>query len=233
MDRAGEETWTFRRICPRTILLPARPAAKASARWQGQVRSRADAARHGRGSELPCAGGRRKRLAQADLAPFRGRRGSWKKAPHHEFRGPHPLYRQQHIVEHGEPGKQMGDLKCARHSQCGPAMAGPMVMSRPNRRIWPRCRRKNAGYNVEQRGLAGAVRADNGLSVSRHDAERDIMHCAQAAETLGQPAQFKRGLNGTRRGGVHVSPPAGRATGRLAARRSRYSQNLQGGKSRL
>src|SRR5205823_13266428 len=75
-DRAREETWTFRRIRPRTILLPARPVAKAWARWQAQARSRADAARHGRGSELPCAGDPGKRPARADFAPSHGCRGS-------------------------------------------------------------------------------------------------------------------------------------------------------------
>src|SRR5438270_922528 len=45
-----------------------------------------------------------------------------KKPPHHEFRRPQPLDRQQHVVENREPREQAGDLEGARHTQRRTAM---------------------------------------------------------------------------------------------------------------
>src|SRR5207248_8842638 len=48
---------------------------------------------------------------------------------------------------------------------------------------------------VEQRGLAGAVRSDDGVDLALPDRERDVSHGHQTAEVLAQalsPQQFAR-----------------------------------------
>jgi hypothetical protein len=55
----------------------------------------------------------------------------------------------------------------------------------------PGRRWENSGDEIEQRGLAGAVRADDGLAVARHDLERDVAHGVQAAEALGQALELE------------------------------------------
>src|SRR5438309_2840160 len=110
----------------------------------------------------------------------------------------------------------MGDLEGPCHSERGSAVTGPTGDVAAEQENLPGRRRENAGYHVEQRGLAGSVRADDGLPVSRHDREGHIMDGAQATEALGQPAQFKRGLNAARRLVVHARPPADRVGAALA-----------------
>ena len=98
------------------------------------------------------------------------------KAPHHEFRRAQALDRQQHVVENGQPRKQAGDLEGPRHPQrCAP-MAGPTRHISAEQQHLARRRREYPGYQIEQRRLAGAVRADDGLAVTRHDLERDAAH---------------------------------------------------------
>ena len=79
------------------------------------------------------------------------------------------------------------------------------VTSWPNSSTWPDARRKYAGDQVEQRGLAGAVRPDDRLAVAGHDLERDAAHGMKAAEALRQPFQLKdRRLAVGWRVGAHV-----------------------------
>ena len=113
--------------------------------------------------------------------------------PHHEFRRPQALDRQQHVVEHGQAREQAGDLERARHAERGAAVALPAGDVLAEQQHLPGARRKNAGDQVEQRGLAGAVRPDDRLAVAGHDLERDAAHGMKAAKALGQPLQFKDG----------------------------------------
>ena len=107
-------------------------------------------------------------------------------APHHEFRRPQALDRQQHVVEHGEFRKQAGDLERARHAERGAPVARPVGDILAEQQDLPGRHRIDAGDQIEQRGLAGAVRADDGLAVARHDAQRDVARGLQAAEALAQ-----------------------------------------------
>ena len=50
-----------------------------------------------------------------------------------------------------------------------------------------------AGDQVEQRGLAGAVRADDQAPLARHDRERHVPGGRQAAEALLEMRDFERG----------------------------------------
>ena len=49
-----------------------------------------------------------------------------------------------------------------------------------------------AGELADQRGLAGAVRADDGLQLARHHVERDIVGGDHAAEALGQALDLEQ-----------------------------------------
>src|SRR5262249_6641843 len=48
-------------------------------------------------------------------------------------------------------------------------------------------RRQQPGNEVEERGLAGAVRADDGVQARARKGKAEIVHGGQAAEALGQP----------------------------------------------
>ena len=54
----------------------------------------------------------------------------------------------------------------------------------------PRGRLEHAGEQVDQRRLAGAVRADQGVARAALDAERDVVGRRQAAEALDQRARL-------------------------------------------
>ena len=112
-------------------------------------------------------------------------------APHHEFRRPQALDRQQHIVEHGQFGKQAGDLEGARHAERGAPVARPVGDVLAEQQHLSGGHRIDAGDQIEQRGLAGAVRADDGLAVARHDAQRDVARGLQAAEALAQALELE------------------------------------------
>src|ERR1700730_17660932 len=93
----------------------------------------------------------------------------------------------------------MGDLKSPRHSESRPSIAGPARNVPAEQQNLSRSRRQNSSYQIKERGLAGAIRADNGLAVASHDLERDVMQGAQTAEALGQAPQLENGLNAMRR----------------------------------
>ena len=66
------------------------------------------------------------------------------------------------------------------------------------RRTEPEVRREFAGQKIDERGLAGAVGADDADSVAAHDTEREITHdCAPVvglADPLGLDHQRARRL---------------------------------------
>ena len=54
-------------------------------------------------------------------------------------------------------------------------------------------RTREAGDEIEQRGLARAVGAEDADDLALHDAERELRDRREAAEALGEPAHFKHG----------------------------------------
>ena len=62
------------------------------------------------------------------------------------------------------------------------------VTSRPSYRIWPRLGAQELGQEVEHRGLAGAVRPDQGVDRAAPDPQVDVLHGGKARELLGQLA---------------------------------------------
>ncbi len=55
----------------------------------------------------------------------------------------------------------------------------------------PRRTPVQAADHVEQRGLAGAVRADDAADLAAADAERNVIQCRDTTEPLAQPGDFK------------------------------------------
>ena len=152
--------------------------------------------------------------------------------PHHELRRPQPLDREQNIVEHRQAREQAGDLERPRHAERGAAVALPGGDVAAEQQHLARARRKYAGDQVEQRGLAGAVRADDGLAVARHDLERHVTHRMKPAEAFRQSLAVRARASGLRScfaaHGILEVAEAGAPLG-APARVSRQLQNLHGG----
>ena len=156
-------------------------------------------------------------------------------SPHHELRRAHALDRQQHVVEDRQPREQAGDLEGACHPERGAPVARPAGDVLAEQEHLSGRGGKDSGDQIEQRGLAGAVRSDDGLAVARHDLERDVAHGVQAAEALRQTLELQNGVTVRARVPVHACFPSSRQwTGASRPRpvARRHQQALQGGKSR-
>ena len=96
------------------------------------------------------------------------------------------LHRQRDVVERGEIEEQRGDLERAGE----PAQAAlPRRQRRDVLAGEPDAaglRGKLAGQLPDQRGLAGAVRADDGVQLAGHDVQGEIVSSDEAAEPPGQ-----------------------------------------------
>src|SRR5262249_33766691 len=92
-------------------------------------------------------------------------------APHNEFGWPQTFDCEQHVVDNRQFREEACDLESARHA-LGCAMVafppGDVLTEQENLtgRYWI-----DAGDQVEQGRLAGAIRTDDGLAVAGHDAE--------------------------------------------------------------
>ncbi len=91
------------------------------------------------------------------------------------------------------------------------ACCGRRVTSRPSRKTWPADGRERAADQVEQRGLAGAVRADQRLAAAARELEVDVRGHGEAAEALVQPARRERRRG---HGAAGIRPPRQRASAR-------------------
>ena len=77
--------------------------------------------------------------------------------------------------------------------RCARLRLATRVMSWSNSRIEPAVGRQLAGDEIEQRGLAGAVRPDDQPTLTRLDFQIDVGGDAQAAERFAQALDGKRG----------------------------------------
>src|ERR1700675_3577657 len=96
------------------------------------------------------------------------------------------LYRERDIVERGEIAEQRGDLERARQPEVAAAIGrqrGDVAAVEPDGTA---LRDDFAGQQTDQRGLAGAVRADDGVEFAARNVERDGVGGDNAAEALGQ-----------------------------------------------
>ena len=119
------------------------------------------------------------------------------------------LHRQEAVLERGEPREEVGDLVRARQAEarapvrCGtrdvPAEEHDVAAARP----------RLAADQAEERGLPGAVGADDRAALARADREAHAVDRTEPAELLRESGETQRG------GGV-----------------SGHQQYLQGGKLR-
>ena len=72
------------------------------------------------------------------------------------------------------------------------AACGSSVTSSPSSRICPALGCKRAGHQIDEGGLAGAVRADQRVAGAALQAEIDVVGDGQRAEALAQAAGFER-----------------------------------------
>ena len=119
------------------------------------------------------------------------------------------LERHGHRLLDGHGREQPGVLERAAEPAQRPLVRRELRMSWPARMMRPASCGREPGDDVEQRRLAGAVRADDADDLARRDLERHLVDGADAAERTGQPALERDALE----------PLAPRATvgGRLRA----------------
>ena len=139
---------------------------------------------------------RARRLAQLGLAA--------RVAPEAEGVAGMRLHRERDVVERGEIEEQRGDLERAREPELAAAVGrqrGDVVAVETDA---AGVGRDLAGELADQRGLAGAVRADDGVQLARRHVERDVVGGDDAAEALAQAVDLQQRLS-------HGAPsPAGR-----------------------
>src|SRR5262245_1032904 len=100
---------------------------------------------------------------------------------------------ERDVPQDGVLWKQRDDLIGARHPEMRPAMArhaGDVAAEQQDRSA---VGGELAGDQVEQRGLAGAVRADDQPPLPGLDGKRDVGGDAQAVERFAQPTDGERG----------------------------------------
>ena len=99
-----------------------------------------------------------------------------------------PLQRDPHIVEHGEVRKDRGDLERTHQAHArhlGRRRGGDVLAEKFDP---AGARRQELGEQVEDRGLAGAVRPDQRLDLAGIDVEVDAVDGDEAAEIAPQAA---------------------------------------------
>ncbi len=124
--------------------------------------------------------------------------------PHDELRRAQTLDTEDHVVEHGQLRKQAGDLEGARHAERGAAVARPIGDVLAEQQHFAGGHGKDAGDEVEQRGLARAVGADDRFAVTRHHAQADVARGLQAAEALRQGSELEDGYVAAVRLSLHA-----------------------------
>ena len=94
---------------------------------------------------------------------------------------------EQDVVEHGEIPEERGDLEGAGEAQSGAGVRrqpGDILAEEKNA---PRRRRQCPADQVEERGLARGVRADQGTPLARIDGQIYRIDGGEAPEALGEP----------------------------------------------
>ena len=104
------------------------------------------------------------------------------RAPEIEAGAARALQRQADIFQRGQMGKHRGDLEAAHQAEprdLGRLHAGDVAVLEMDRAAG---RRQEGGEQIEAGGLAGAVRADQGMDGAGAHAQRHIVHGDEAAE---------------------------------------------------
>src|SRR5262249_45854784 len=136
-----------------------------------------------------------------------------------------PEERQRDVPQQRVVGEERDDLVGAGDAEVGPAAARDArdvpIEERDRAAVGPEL----AGDEVEERGLAGAVRADDESPLAGFDAEVDGGGDAQAAERLLEATQGERG-HGPR--SSPAAPTGATARGRAIAVAQRASRAVPG-----
>ena len=118
------------------------------------------------------------------------------------------LHRERDIVERGEIAEQRSDLERARQPEVAVAIGRQCGDIAAIEADSAAVRGDLAGQQADQRGLAGAVRADDGVEFAARDVERDGVRGDDAAEALGQPFDLQQRLgHGARLSNSPAMPP--------------------------
>src|ERR1051326_1052093 len=131
-----------------------------------------------------------------------------------------PEQRQRYVAQESIAREQRDDLIGARHAEMRPVAACQARDVASEQRNRTAVRRNLASDQVEQSGLAGAVRADDQPAFSRRDREVDVRSDVQAAERFAQGADSERGHGCGPASGIGTAGLSG-LTARHAARARR------------
>src|SRR5208282_3091708 len=96
-----------------------------------------------------------------------------------------------YVLEHGQFGEDFGDLEGARHAErdaLGHRESGHVLAVEHDR---AGSRREKSRDQIEEGGLAGAVRADDRPQLALFHLERDLAHRDQAAEILARAVDLQ------------------------------------------
>ena len=125
------------------------------------------------------------------------------------------LHSHPRVLEHGQLGKDAGDLEGARDAAPaarGGGERGDVVAAEEHA---AHGRRQEPRDQVEQRGLAGTVRADDRAQLTGLDREADAVDGLQGAEGASEPVRLEHRRRHTRepsRRAVPTSPPGRKIT---------------------
>src|SRR5262249_28740085 len=89
-----------------------------------------------------------------------------------------------HVVEHGDLRKDVRDLECLREAQAIDALGGQPRDVLAAEAHHAAARGEQAGHDIEQRGLAGAVGADDREDLPGLDGEADARQRGERAEAF-------------------------------------------------
>ena len=101
-----------------------------------------------------------------------------------------------HSFQHGQMRKQPDVLKGASNALERSLGRARVVHRHTLEPDFAGIGRQHASDQIEERGLAGAVRSDQGMDVAGRHLELQIVERVEAAETLGQPLDRKAGGGG-------------------------------------
>ena len=110
---------------------------------------------------------------------------------HRELHRGEPLDGEQAVLEHGQARKEVRDLEGPREAEGGPPVGGGARDVLAEERDRARGDRQLARDQVEERRLAGAVRADEPGDGARVDREIDAVDGAQIAERFDESGHLE------------------------------------------
>src|SRR5580700_7730468 len=98
------------------------------------------------------------------------------------------------VFQNRQPAEQPVDLERARDAKLHPlglALAGDVAAGEQHAAL---AGRQHAGEEIDERGLAGAIGADQGVAGAGFELEVDILHGAKRAEIAAERLRFEAGL---------------------------------------